>query len=52
MTIKAVVLNGSLKESAEKSNTRALIDQVVQIFDQKNVNTEIIRLADYEIAYA
>jgi multimeric flavodoxin WrbA len=51
MTIKAIVLNCSLKESAEKSNTRALIDQVVRIFDQKNVDTEIIRLADYQIAY-
>jgi multimeric flavodoxin WrbA len=51
MTLKAVFLNCSLKKSSEASNTKALIDEVVKIFDQKDVETQTFRLADYNIAY-
>ncbi|RBW70708.1 flavodoxin family protein [Bacillus taeanensis] len=51
MSLKAVVLNCSLKSGDEQSNTRALIDEAVKIFDEKDVDTEIIRLSDYQIAY-
>jgi len=49
MSLKAVVLNCSLKGSGEISNTRALIDEVVKVFDKKKVETKIFRLADYNI---
>ncbi|WP_456279011.1 flavodoxin family protein [Bacillus sp. AK128] len=47
--LKAVILNCSLKKSDETSNTRALIGEAVKIFDKNNVETEVIRLADYSI---
>lgn len=49
MSLKAVVLNCSLKGSGEISNTRALIDEVVKVFDKKKVETKVFRLADYNI---
>ncbi|SFC23727.1 Multimeric flavodoxin WrbA [Alkalibacterium subtropicum] len=49
MSLKAVVLNCSLKGSGEPSNTRALIDEVVKVFEKKKVETKVIRLADYTI---
>ena len=49
MSLKAVVLNCSLKGSGEISNTRALIDEVVKVFDKKKVKTKVFRLADYNI---
>ncbi|MFO8068634.1 MAG: flavodoxin family protein [Alkalibacterium sp.] len=49
MSLKAVVLNCSLKGSGQTSNTRALIDEVIKIFDKKKVETKIFRLADYNI---
>lgn len=51
MTIKAVVLNCSLKDSTETSNTDALIDKIVDIFDDNQVETKRIRLADHRILY-
>jgi multimeric flavodoxin WrbA len=51
LLLKAVVLNGSLKDSGETSNTRALIDEAVKIFDENDVETNVIRLADYNIPY-
>ena len=49
MSLKAVVLNCSLKGGRETSNTRALIDEVIKVFDKKQVETKIFRLADYNI---
>lgn len=49
--LKAVLLNASLKAGDEKSNTKALLDDVVKIFDKNEVETEFVRLADYHIAY-
>ncbi|MDZ7834410.1 MAG: flavodoxin family protein [Alkalibacterium sp.] len=49
MSLKAVILNCSLKGSGETSNTRALIDEVVKVFDKKEVETKIFRIADYNI---
>lgn len=50
-TLKAVILIASLKSSEEKSNTEALATKVQQIYSNENVESEIIRLADYAIAY-
>lgn len=49
--IKAVFLNCTLKKGPEPSNTRALIDEVIYIFNQQNVSSEVVRLADFNIAY-
>jgi len=48
--LRALVLNASLKKGSEQSNTRALIDDVVNVFDQHHTETEVIRLADYNIS--
>lgn len=51
MSIKALVLNCSLKDSTQKSNTRALINEIVKIFDENRVETEVLRMADYTIGF-
>lgn len=51
MKLKAVILNCSLKDSSETSNTSALTGEVVKIFNQHDIDTKEIRLADYSIAY-
>ncbi|GAB3800422.1 flavodoxin family protein [Virgibacillus kimchii] len=49
--LKAVILNCSLKTSDEESNTDALIKKFVSTFDEKNVKSEILRVADYTLGY-
>ena len=49
--MKAVFLNGSLKDSSHTSNTDALADEVMQIWEEEGVQVEKIRLADYNIPY-
>lgn len=51
-SLKALILNCSLKKSPETSNTDALLDEVVKFFDQEGVSTERLRLADFNIAHA
>ena len=50
-SLKALILNTSLKSSKETSNTDALANEVQKIFIRENVATEIIRVADYAISY-
>ncbi|MBS4210122.1 flavodoxin family protein [Bacillus sp. FJAT-50079] len=47
--MNALVLNCTLKKSSEQSNTRALIEKVTEIFEEKGINTEILTMADYDI---
>ncbi len=49
--LKAVFLNCTLKKSPQVSNTRALIDMVIQWFDQMDVESEVIRVVDYNIPF-
>jgi len=49
--LKAVILNCSLKTSAEESNTDALIKEFTSTFEQKNVKSEVLRVADYTLGY-
>lgn len=49
MTLKAVFLNCTLKRSPEVSNTEGLIKKVVEWFDRMDVESEIIRVVDYNI---
>lgn len=49
--LKAVILNCSLKTSNEESNTDALIKEFTSTFVKKNVESEVIRVADYNLGY-
>ncbi|WP_255473384.1 flavodoxin family protein [Planomicrobium sp. CPCC 101110] len=49
--LKALFLNSSLKKSDEISNTEGFIHDVQKHYDQLGVASEIIRLADYQIAF-
>lgn len=49
--LKAVFLNCSLKSSEEVSNTEGFINDVQVHYNQLGVTSEIIRLADYKIAF-
>ncbi|MED2974519.1 flavodoxin family protein [Fictibacillus sp. B-59209] len=51
MSIKALVINCTLNKSNQTSNTRALIDESVKIFDEKEIETDFVTLADYNIEY-
>jgi multimeric flavodoxin WrbA len=51
MNLKAVILNCALKRSPEISNTRALIDKAVKLFHEQGVETEVIRVVDYNILF-
>ena len=50
MTLKAIILNCTLKKSPEVSNTEALIDKVVALMKPLGVKSEIIRVVDYRIS--
>ncbi|QKS73322.1 flavodoxin family protein [Paenalkalicoccus suaedae] len=49
--MKAVVLNASLKSSGEESNTEVLSAEVLELLENEGAETEMIRLADYNIAF-
>src|SRR5699024_4957181 len=51
MDLKALFLNCTLKKSPERSNTRAFIDKSISIFEELNVETQVIRVVDYDISY-
>src|SRR6266496_3661635 len=49
-SLKAVFLLGTLKKKQVLSHTQALCEVVAEIFkEQENVESEIIRLRDYDI---
>ena len=49
MGLKAVFLNCTLKRSPEVSNTEALARKVVGWFDTMDVESEVIRIVDYNV---
>lgn len=49
--LKALVLNASLKPTPEPSHTEALSKEVLDILEREQVETEVVRLADYKIPY-
>lgn len=51
MNLKALFLNCTLKKSNAVSNTRAFIDECIKIFKELDIETEIVRLADYNIKF-
>ena len=51
MAMKALFLNCTLKKSPQVSNTCALIDKAVVIFKGLDVESEVIRVVDHNIAF-
>jgi len=51
LELNAIILNASLKHGNDESNTEALAKEVIEIYQKENVNSEIIRLSDYNILY-
>jgi len=49
--VKAILLNCTLKGADETSNTAALLQESVDIFEKEGVDTEVIRLSDYKVAH-
>jgi multimeric flavodoxin WrbA len=51
MALKALTLNCTLKKSPDESNTQALIDKVHGIFNELGVETETVRVVDYNVPF-
>ncbi|WP_406660109.1 flavodoxin family protein [Methanolobus sp. ZRKC3] len=51
MGFKALFLNCTLKRSPEVSNTRALIDKAVKLFAEMDIESEVIRVTDYNVKF-
>jgi multimeric flavodoxin WrbA len=51
MALKALTLNCTLKKSPETSNTQALIDKVHEVFADLGVETETVRVVDYNVPF-
>ncbi len=51
MSLKALFLNCTLKKSPEVSHTRALIDKAVELFQDLDVDSEVVRIVDHNIAF-
>ncbi|MBS2970939.1 flavodoxin family protein [Metabacillus sp. KIGAM252] len=51
MTVKALVLNCSLKKGDEESNTEALVKKATGIMQREGVFVETVRVADYKVAF-
>lgn len=49
--LKALYLNCSLKRGNEPSNTESLMEQSEKYLQNENVDTEVLRIADYNIAF-
>lgn len=51
MDLKAIFLNCTLKKSPETSNTEALIQKAIDLFDTLGVTSKVIRIADHNVAF-
>ena len=51
MSIKALLLNCSLKSSNEESNTQSLMNEAIKIFGNEEIESEVVRVADYIVAH-
>lgn len=49
--LNALFLNCSLKKADEKSNTDVMLNDFIRIFDGRQIKSEVIRVADYNVAY-
>lgn len=51
MKLKALILNATLKYGEDTSNTEGLAQEVIDIYENHGVETEIVRMNDYNIRY-
>jgi multimeric flavodoxin WrbA len=51
MALKVLFLNCTLKRSPMVSNTRALIDKAARLYEQEGLETEVLRVVDYDVAF-
>lgn|SRR5690625_1228519 len=51
MALRALFLNTTLKYGDEKSNTEALADEVFDIYRENGVETESVRITDYNVPF-
>ncbi|MEZ5334553.1 MAG: flavodoxin family protein [Methanolobus sp.] len=51
MGLKALFLNCTLKRSPDISNTRALIDKAVKLFEELDIESEVVRVVDYDVKF-
>jgi len=51
MALRALFLNTTLKYGDEKSNTEALADEVFDIYRKNGVETESLRITDYNVPF-
>ncbi len=51
MALAAVLLNCTIKESPEVSNTQALMDRVIGVLEDLAVTCETIRVVDYDVRF-
>lgn len=51
MSLKALFLNCTLKKSPKVSNTRALIDKVAALMEALGIESEVVRVVDYNILF-
>ena len=51
MKLKALILNTTLKYGEDPSNTEVLAREVMDMYEDHDVETEIVRLNDYNIRY-
>jgi multimeric flavodoxin WrbA len=49
--LRAIFLNCTLKKSPEVSNTEALCRQVIDWFDRMDVESEVVRIVDYDVKF-
>lgn len=51
MALKALILNCTLKKSPDKSNTEALASRAINLFKERGVDAEILRVVDYDVKF-
>ena len=51
MTLKALLVNCTLKKSPEQSNTEALMDRVIEVLESLDTECEKVRVVDYDIPF-
>jgi NADPH-dependent FMN reductase len=51
LTLKALLLNCTLKKSPDPSNTEALMDRVIEVLESLDVECEKVRVVDHDIPF-
>lgn len=51
MSLRAIFLNCTLKRSTETSNTGALVQKAVNLYAERGVDSKVIRIVDYKVAF-